>query len=167
MNDAKNQQEAYKQLAEKIKDIKTAMFVTADENGELRSRPMRHQTMDDDGTIWFFTNAPSGKTNEIKQDAHINLSYANPDDQKFVSVSGTAQIVKDQAKIDELWSPELKAWFPDGKNDPNVALIRVTPTKGEYWDSPNNVIIHVFGLAKALVTGKTYEPGDNQKVSLT
>ena len=167
MDQDNNQTEGLKKLIEKIKDIKTAMFVTADQDGTLRSRPMRQQTIDDDGTIWFFTRQPSGKTEEIKQDAHVNLSYAEPADQKFVSVSGTASLSKDRAKIDELWDPSVKAWFPEGKEDPELTVLKVTPTKGEYWDSSSNVMVHLFGLAKALATGKSYEPGDNQKINVS
>ncbi len=159
--------EGLKKLVEKIKDIKTAMFVTADQDGTLRSRPMRQQTIDEDGTIWFFTRQPSGKTEEIKQDSHVNLSYAEPADQKFVSVSGKATLSKDKAKIDELWDPSVKAWFPEGKEDPELAVIKVTPTKAEYWDSPSNVMVHLFGLVKATVTGESYEPGDNQKINVS
>ena len=104
---------------------------------------------------------------EIKQDAHVNLSYAEPADQKFVSVSGKATLSKDRAKIDELWDPSVKAWFPEGKEDPELTIIKVTPTKGEYWDTSGNVMIHLFGLAKALATGKSYEPGDNQKINVS
>jgi general stress protein 26 len=160
-------QGSLKELLEKIKDVHTAMLVTCEEDGTMRSRPMNNQKADESGYLWFFTGYGSHKAEEIKHDSHVNLSYADPGKNLYVSVSGTAQVSRDKQKIDELWDPSLKAWFPEGKEDPNVALLRVKVTKGEFWDTHSNTMVHLFGLAKALVTGETYQPGENKKVSAT
>ncbi|MBC3541672.1 pyridoxamine 5'-phosphate oxidase family protein [Rufibacter sediminis] len=153
-------------LISKIKDIDTAMFSTAEPDGTIRSRPMRHMTVKDDGTIWFFTGYESGKSHEIKQDRHVNLSYAKPNDNLYVSVSGHAQVLRDQQKIDELWNPAMKAWFPEGKDDPNIGLIKVTIDQAEYWDSPNSAVVHLYGVVKAALTGEPAHPGENKKINL-
>ena len=161
-----NQQEDLKSLIQKIKDIKVCMMITMDEDGSLRSRPMRQSEIKDDGIIWFFTGYESAKSHEIKHDAHVNLSYADPDDELYVSVSGRASITRDKTKIDELWNPALTAWFPEGKDDPNIGLIRVAIDKAEYWDAPNSVMVHLYGMVKAAVTGEPARPGDNKKFNL-
>ena len=160
------QQENLQKLIEKIKDIKITMMTTMEEDGSLRSRPMRHSEVKDDGAIWFFTEYISGKSQEIKNDSHVNLGYSKPDDEVYVSVSGRATLSRDKAKIDELWSPVLKAWFPNGKDDPNIGLIRVSIDKAEYWDSPSSTMVHLYGMAKAVLTGERADPGENKKINL-
>ncbi len=150
-----------------IEDIHTAMFVTALPDGTLRSRPMATQQMDAEGCLWFFTEAASGKVHEIKDDQHVNIAYASPDGNKYVSVTGTARIVKDQAKIDELWSAAVKAWFPKGQDDPNVALIRVHVQSAEYWDAPGNAVVQLYVHAKSALTGqRPADIGDHGTVKL-
>ena len=160
-----NASENLQKLAEKIKDIKTAMLVTAETDGTLRARPM--QTLQIDGNyIWFLTGSDSAKSNEIKNDSHVNLTYAQEGDKLYVSVSGIATISRDRQKIDELWSEPIKAWFPQGKDDPNIALLRVEITQAEYWDTPTSPVVHLIGYAKAVVTGEPYHPGDNEKINV-
>lgn len=161
-----NQQEDVKKLIEKIKDIKVAMMTTMETDGSLRSRPMRHSDVKADGIIWFFTGYESGKSHEIQNDSHVNLSYSEPKDELYVSVSGRASLTRDRAMIDELWSPALTAWFPEGKDDPNIGLIRVSIDKAEYWDAPNSVMVHLYGMVKAAITGEPAHPGDNKKINL-
>jgi general stress protein 26 len=161
-----DQKENLQKLKDKIKDIDFTMMTTVDEDGSLRSRPMSTQEVTDNGEIWFFTGYESGKSHEIEQDSHVNLSYSKPSDNLFVSVSGKATLSRDKAKIDELWTPELKAWFPEGKDDPNVGLIKVTIDKAEYWDSPNSAVVHLIGVVKATLTGESYDPGENKKINL-
>jgi general stress protein 26 len=153
-------------LARLIKGIRVAMLTTQDEDGTLRSRPMETQPEKEfDGTLWFFTHASAHKTAEIDRDDRVNLSYADPSDNRYVSVSGRARLVRDRAKIDQLWSPALKAWFPKGKEDPETALLRVEVDKAEYWDAPSSTIVKLVGFAKALVTGQEYQPGENRKLN--
>lgn len=153
-------------LVDLIKDIKTAMFTTAEVDGTLRSRPMRTQEVKPDGYIWFFNAEDSAKTHEIKQDRHVNVSYMDDAKNTYVSVSGTARNVKDKAKIDELWHEPLKAWFPEGKDDPNISLIRVSIDQAEYWDAPSSTLVHLYGMVKATLTGEPAHPGDNKKINL-
>jgi general stress protein 26 len=158
--------ENLQKLIDLIEDIDFTMMTTVDDDGSLRSRPMSTQQIGEDGVMWFFTGYESGKSHEIKNDSHVNLSYSKPSDNKFVSVSGRASLSKDRAKIDELWTPELKAWFPGGKEDPNIGLIKVEIDKAEYWDSPNSAVTHLIGFVKATLTGESYDPGENKKINL-
>lgn len=166
MNAATAGREDVKKLGELIQDINVAMLTTVCDDGSLRSRPMAtQQTGDFDGTLWFFTKADAPKVHEA--DHHpVNLAYAKPDKQHYVSVSGKAALVRDQAKIKELWNPMYKAWFPKGLDDPELALLRVDVEKAEYWDSPSSTMVHLVGFVKALATGQSYKPGENKKVNL-
>ncbi len=159
--------EQIEKLNDLIKDINTAMFVTAQPDGTLRSRPMATQGVDADGHLWFFTSTASGKVHEIQDDQHVNMAYANPDDNRYVSVSGTARIVRDRTKIEELWNPLLKAWFPRGKDDPSIALIKVTITSAEYWDAPNGTMVQLYGYLKSAITGRPpTDVGDHKAMRL-
>src|SRR5688572_13578018 len=133
-----HQTDDVKKLAKLIKGIKVAMMTTRDDDGTLRARPMQTQNEEFDGTLWFFTQASSHKVVEVDHEHQVNLTYAEPSENRYVSVSGTATLVRDKAKIDQLWSPALKAWFPEGKDDPEVALLRVDVAKAEYWDAPSS-----------------------------
>jgi general stress protein 26 len=83
-----------------------------------------------------------------------------------VSVSGTAALIRDRAKIEEFWNPIYKAWFPDGLDDPTLALLVVNVEKAEYWDVGSSKMIQLVGFVKALATGEQFRPGDNAKLEL-
>jgi general stress protein 26 len=141
-------------VAELIKDIKVAMMTTEAEDGLLHSRPMATQKTEFDGTLWFFTGLSTGKVSEIDWNPEVNLSYAEPSDTRYVSVSGTAELVDDRAKITELWSDIYKAWFPQGIDDPDLCLMKIDVTFAEYWDVPSGKMVQAFGFLKALATGE-------------
>ena len=152
-------------LVDKIKDIRIAMMTTIENGQELRSRPMYTNTPDNDGKLWFFTEQDSSKVSEVQQDRHVNLGYSKPEDNLYVAISGTANIVTDRAKIKELWSEGLRAWFPKGSDDPNIALLCVTIDKGEFWDTPNATLLRAYAYVKAVITGERDQPGpDRQSV---
>ncbi|GAC1645179.1 MAG: pyridoxamine 5'-phosphate oxidase family protein [Acidobacteriaceae bacterium] len=153
-----------RKIAGLIKDIRIATLTTAAESGRLRSRPMATQDAEFEGTLWFLTYDDSPKTSEIGREHEVNVSYSDPEHQRYVSVSGKARISKDRKLIQELWKPVLKAWFPKGQDDPNIAVITIEAEEAEYWDSPSSAFVKVAGLAKALATGKPFFGGENKKV---
>lgn len=153
-------------IAELIKDIRIATLTTRDERGKLHSRPMGTEEADFDGTLWFLTYDDSPKTAEIEAHSDVNVSYSDPATQRFVSISGRARIANDRKRIKELWTPALKTWFPNGEDDPHIAVIEVEAEEAEYWDSPSSTFVKAAGFAKAVLTGKPYLPGDNKKVNL-
>ncbi|MGF7217564.1 general stress protein 26 [Spirosoma lacussanchae] len=148
-----------------VGDIRIAMMTTVDEEGHLQSRPMAVLQMDEDGTLWFFTQKTSPKVDQIEQhDRQVNIAFANVSDADYVSISGTAEEFHDQAKIDELWNPQAKAWFPNGKDDPNLTLLKVHTRMAEYWDSNDSTMVRLFQQATAALTGTTPKMGENEKV---
>lgn len=150
-------------VGELIKDIKMAMLVTLDEDGRPRSRPMQTQDVEFDGTVWFFTNVNSEKVKEIENNPLVNVAYAKG--AQFVSLSGIAEIVEDQAKTRELWNPLLEAWF-DGVDDADIRLVRVDAESAEYWDTPGGKIASFISLVASAVTGKRDNSSENQTVQL-
>lgn len=154
-------------LRDMIKDIDFCMLTTIDEQGDPHSRPMSSNgDIDRNGDLWFFTGLSSHKVSEVETSPKVNVSFADPDNQRYVSVSGIAHLVRDRQKIDELWRPEFKMWFPKGKDDPEVALLKVSLEKGEYWDSPSSTIGYALSFVSSLITGKQPEFGENKKVDL-
>lgn len=153
-------------LGKMIKGIRIAMMTTATDSGELRSRPMATQQTDFNGELWFFTDSDSGKVYEIGRENHVNVSYADSGDNRYVSVSGKASVVRDREKIKELWSPIHKAWFPNGPDDPKLTLVRVDVEQAEYWDGPSSKMVQLIGFAKATLTGQRYIPGNHDKLDL-
>ncbi|MGB8507296.1 MAG: pyridoxamine 5'-phosphate oxidase family protein [Pyrinomonadaceae bacterium] len=166
MENNADRDESVRKLGELIKDIEFAMLTTAEADGTLRSRPMATQEVEFDGDIYFFTHAHSPKTDEIERERHVNVSYARPEANRYVSVSGRASLSRDRAKIEELWNPILKAWFPKGLDDPELALLKVSVESAEYWDAPDGKVVQIVGFVKALVTGEPYKPGENEKINL-
>ncbi len=166
MVDSRNN--AIQKLSGLIKDIKFAMLTTVHEDGTLHSRPMATQQQEFDGDLWFFTKADSSKVEDAKRERHVNVSYSSPDDQKYLSVSGRAEIVRDRAKMKELWNPIYKTWFPQGLEDPEIALLKVSVEGAEYWDTPSGKMVQLIGYMKAMVTGEPYKASkdEHDKVAL-
>jgi general stress protein 26 len=163
-----NNEADFQKLREMIKDIDFCMLTTVDENNDLHSRPMSlNGEVDQAGNLWFFTYGNSLKVSEVKRTPKCNASFAKPDDHRYVSITGTAELVRDKAKIEELWKPELKAWFPKGTAEPDLALLRVGIEKAEYWDSPGGTVAHVISFVSALIKGESADWGENKKLELT
>ena len=158
--------ESRKKLWGLIKDVKFTMMVTEQDDGTLRSRPMATQQAEFDGDLWFFTYVDSNKVHEINHHHQVNLSYADTDDQRYISVSGVAELVRDRAKLEELWNPVYKAWFPKGLDDPNIGLIKVRVTNAEYWDSTAGRMTTLVGYVKQAVTGQPYQPSEEEHKKL-
>lgn len=151
---------AREKLVEMIKDIQFTMLTTVNNKGKLHSRPMVTLEIKKekfDGTLWFFTKRDSLKVQEINKEKEVNLSYANPDSQRYISLSGLASVENDRNKMKELWKPALKSWFPDELEDPELALIKVEVDSAEYWEAPPSKVVQTMGMAKSILTGKPVE----------
>lgn len=157
--------EQLRKLRELIEGIETAMLTTIDLHGRLRSRPMASIQMDETGSLWFFTNEFSGKVHEVMQNNHVNVAYAHPGKNNYVSVTGEAEVVTDRKKIEELWKPILLAWFPKGLNDPKLSLLKVNVNMAEYWDSTASGMVKLYHIAKAVIKGEGSE-GTHEKVAV-
>jgi general stress protein 26 len=141
MSHQKKSMSDVKLLNEKIKDVRIAMLTTIESDGTLRSRPMVTQDTEFDGDLWFFTQASAPKVEDVQQHQQVNVSYVKPSEDLFVSVSGTAQLVVDRKEIKKRWKPHYKTWFPNGEDDPDLALLKVTVTRAEYWNMPSGGVL--------------------------
>ena len=135
-----------------IKDIQFAMFTTR-ADGRLRSRPMTTQNseVDERSSLWFFMSRGSEAVNDIGADPVVNVAYADPGRDADVSVSGEAAVVEDRAKKEQLWSKLAEAWFPDGADDPDLALVEVRIEDAEYWDVKESKVTQLVKMARAAV----------------
>ncbi len=151
-------------VADLMKDVRFAMLTTVDTDGELISRPMSHQDVAFDGTLWFISSRDSRKVRNIEANPHVAVTLTSPS--TWVSVNGTAEVVADRERMAELWSTEMEAWFPQGPDDDSIVCIKVDGSTAEYWDGPGGRIATALSLAKVKLTGSRYTAGDNDVVTL-
>jgi len=155
---------------EKLKDVidgmDTAMFTTVAADGRLASRPLRMQEIDEDGTMWFVTDRGSHKTDEIKASPFVNVSFAAPSDNTYVSISGRATVLFDKARLNDLWSPAMMVFYPDGLDDPDLCVLRVDMESAEYWDSPGGLVGNALYLTMAALTGDAGVLSENRSMDL-
>ena len=147
-----------------IEDARVAMVTTVSEDGKLVSRPLALLERVFDGDLWFFTEDPSPKTEQIRANDQVNVAVQAGND--FVSLAGSATVSKDRTMIECLWNRHAEAWFENGIDDPKVALMHFHADTAEYWkiDSPN--IVAAIKYAAAMATGKQPDLGDNEVVEL-
>ena len=144
-----------------IKDIRIGMLTTM--TGDmLHARPMSLVQDDYDGTIWFYTERNAGKTAEIQDDQHICLTFVDRDKETYVCLSGTARLTQDKNLIDQFWNPFVSAWFPKGRDDPNLAMLEIKIQHGEHWDSTSSRMVQLYEVLKANVTHKHPQMGEHQ-----
>lgn len=133
MTTATQKNEHLDKLRDLVKGIDFCMMTTQKENGKLASRPMATLDIEDDSTLYFFSYEDSAKVDEIEQDHRVNLAYAQPSKDRYVSVEGIARVLHDKRLMEKYWKPALKGYFPNGLDDPNIALIKVTIEAAQYW----------------------------------
>ena len=159
-------EENKKKLAGLIKFIGIGMLTTVDENGLPHSCPMTVNKPEEfDGNLWFFTHGNNHKVFEATRNKYVNISFSDVKNQNYVSVTGQAELIRDRTVILERWLPELKAWFQDGPETEDIALLKIRAEKAEYWDMPYSVATHTIAIIK-LLTGQAVAAGENVKVDL-
>lgn len=167
MSDHKQEgtQDGLKTLASLIGDVRFAMLTTLTAEGHLHSRPLTTQQTEFDGDVWFIVARDGEAVADIQARPQVNVSYAHPGKGAYVSLSGQAELVDDPAKLDELWSDAYKAFFPQGKADPNLQLIKIHARGAEYWEGDGKVRT-LLELAKGLITGQQADLGEHDTVKL-
>jgi general stress protein 26 len=158
--------EAHEKIAELVKGIHICMMTTAREDGSMSSRPMAVQNKPFDGTLWFLTRVTSDKVDEIRQDQHVLLGFAEPSSSKYITLRGRARVNQDRAKIKELWNAMYKAWFPKGEDDPEIAVLRVDVTDGDYWEASGLKVVMLAKYAFAAATGGKVQIGEAGHVTV-
>ena len=120
---------------------------------------MSLQECDKEGNLWFISSADSNKNFEIGNDNRVQLFFMNNGSSEYLNVYGEAFIYRDKATIEDKWSVLANAWF-EGKDDPNVSIIRVTPQDTYYWDTKAGKLVTLLTFAKAIVTGGNTDNSD-------
>jgi general stress protein 26 len=154
----------WSRLWDMIQDIKYGMFTARGSDGHLHSRPMTTLNDQRNGVLWFFMSKSSEPAVDIAQQAGVNVSYADPGHDNYVSIAGSARIVEDPAKKKALWSPLAQAWFSGGVGDPDLALVAVTIEHAEFWDVETNRAVKLYEIAKAAVTGTRPQLGEHREM---
>lgn len=155
-----------RKLRELAKGLHVAMLTTQGGDGRLFSRPLGVQEMEFDGDVWFATGLDSEKVREIEANPQVNVAFASKDNGTYISISGTARVVRDRAEIERHWTPGMGLYFKDGKDDPNLCLIHVEAESAEYWDGPGTLAGKALHF---LLTAVTNDPGslsDNERMNL-
>ncbi|MET0341078.1 MAG: pyridoxamine 5'-phosphate oxidase family protein [Polyangiales bacterium] len=153
---------AEQKFFELLGGFENAVLVTHDRSGPLHGRPMAIAETNDDGSIWFITRADAPKVDELQQDAHLLAVLQK--ERQWLTVSGRGELHRDRARIHKVWKESFRAFF-DGKDDPNIALIRLNPSEAEYWDNRGTAgLKFALKYAAAYVTGKELKGTDDPKV---
>ena len=157
------------ELFTRIKDIRYGMLAHRAANGLLHSHPLTtlNKDIDEQAQLYFFIPRGSELHQRLSADSQVNVSYANPGEDCYVSISGTAAFIEDAARKEELWTPMAKAWFPDGPGDPNLVLLAVHIQHAEYWDVHESKLTQLYKMATAAMTGERPKGlGEHREVSL-
>jgi len=159
-------EKALEKLKELVKRGDICMFTTVDKESKINSRPLSTADVDDQGNIWFFTNEFSEKIHDLSNDNAVNLIYANPDRSTYLNIRGSCVVVLNREKNAELWNSVLKAWFPNGLDDPKLCLLKVMTEEAYYWNNSSSKMVVAFNILKAIVKKEKYDEGEEGKLSL-
>lgn len=158
--------EAIEKFRELVKDVTVCMFTTLDENHDLTSRPMFTSLVDDDANVWFFTNEFSEKINEVSKDNLVHLIYSHPVKNIYVDVKGSCSVIIDKKKMEELWDPTLKAWFPAGLDDPKICMVKVATETAHFWNHSLSKMGLLFQMIRSITKGDKYKETEKGKLDL-
>ena len=146
---------------ERVQDIletfSVGMLITEGPDGVLTGRPMNVAAIDSDADVWFCTQAESPKAADVT--THPDVLGSFQDAGRYLTLNGSARLVRDRSKINELWNESWKVWFPGGQDDPNLALLHVSASQGQYWDNS-----WLQGLSYAIRAGQAYWRGEEPEI---
>jgi len=142
-----------KHLYEMLKDFDTAMLVTRSRDGRMHARPMAVAELEPNGDAYFVTGIDSPKVAEIEADPHVTLTFQSP--KQYAAVSGRVSVIRDRKLLDRLWKEAWKVWFPQGKEDPEISVLKFDAEHGELWDNAGaKGVKYAFEAAKAYAKGE-------------
>lgn len=160
-------QEAIDKLKSLVADITICLFCTDFKTDDGSTcRPMSAIKVCDQGNLWFFSEKSSNKNKAIATDKDVQLFFSHPGKSSYLIVNGEAEIILDKAKIEELWIPPAKIWFKEGKNDPNISIIKVKPSTAYYWDTEGNRMINFLKMVASVATGKNLVAGKEGAITV-
>ena len=151
-----------------IKEMKFAMFTHRHADGQLHAHPLttQNRSIDKNGLLYFFVSRKSEVGQRIQADGNVCVTYGDPGEDTWVSISGTARVNDDKAEKERLYNPIVKAWFPGGVEDPDLELVEVKINHAEYWDIQESKMTQLLKMATAAVTGTPPKLGDHREVNI-
>lgn len=160
------QQSAHETLWDLIKDMRFGMLTHSHANGMLHSHPLttQNKSIDEGAVLYFFVSKATELGQRLRLDGNVNVAYADPGKDAYVSISGQARISEDRATKERLFNAMAKAWFPGGVDDPNLELLEVRILHAEYWNVHENQVTQLFKMAKAAVTGEPPKMGEHKEL---
>ncbi len=162
-----NNKEAIDKLKSLVNEIMVCLFCTDLKTDDGSTcRPMTAIKVCNQGNIWFFSEKNSDKNKAIAADKHVQLFFSHPSKNSYLVVNGEAEIIMAKTTIEELWTPAAKIWFKEGKEDPNISIIKVKPTAAYYWDNDGNRMINLLKMAASLVTGTNLITGQEGSITV-
>jgi len=162
-----NNKEAIDKLKSLVDDIKICLFCTnLKTNDGSTCSPMSAIKVCDQGNIWFFSEKSSDKNSAIETDRNVQLFFSHPGISSYLVLNGEAEIILDKIIIEELWTPVAKIWFKEGKDDPNISIIKVKPTSAYYWDTDGNKMINFLKMVASVVTGTNLITGKEGAITV-
>ena len=155
-------------LWDMIKDIRFGMLTHRHPDGALHAHPLTtmNKKIDEAGTLYFFVERDSEVGQRLQQDGNVNISYADHDKDRYVSVAGKASVSDDAAIKQRLFNALTKAWFPGGWQDPNLELIAVKIAHAEYWNTKESKVTQLLKIAAAAASGTKAQMGENKELHL-
>lgn len=149
-------------LGKLIESMSVGMLTHVDGDGTLMSQPMTPLEMDSNGTLWFFIDLRSTKIEHL---GAVNLSFTDSTRATYVSLSGRGALDGDHERIEHLWTPAARPWFPAGPESRDLALLKFVPDTAEYWDAPNSKMVRVLAMAASVVAGKPIGLGEHDTLT--
>ncbi len=159
--------EAIKKLKDLVDSIDVGMVCTFVAGSDYpHAVPMSRQEVDEDGAIWFLFSSESETHHHVQQNNKVSLLYSDVTNYEFVTINGTGEISQDQARIDKYWNKMVEAWFEQGRQDPRIRVLKITPSEGHYWDKKSNKLVMFIKIATSAISGKPMDIGRTGELEL-
>ena len=144
-----------------LKNFRSAMLTTS-VAGQIHARPMGLQgkASEFDGSLWFFADDRATAVSEIAAGSTATLILQSDGESAYLQLDGAAVVDPDRERMNELYTPLIKTWFPAGLDDPHLTLLRFDVTRGSFWESPGGMVQVLAAFTKALVTGERAQGGE-------
>ena len=155
------------ELGAMLQDIRVAMLTTVARNGWLVSRPLYTRSREFDGDLYFFVAIDSGKVDQLVAHPDVNLAYADPEHDRYISIAGQATMLQDRRLIDALWNERFdRLYFKGGRDDPSLALLRVHVLTADVWSAGDSSVTRAFNFVAAMITGDGGDLGEQRHIDL-
>ncbi len=151
-------------LWSEIKHGRTGMLALADE--PRRFQPMTAFAEPDDRTIWFFTRIDSDLARAVTGADESIFVVQSKDQDLQACIVGEMDLLRDEGRIDRYWNPMVAAWFPEGREDPKLALLRLTVTGAEVWRATVGPVGMAWQVVKANATHTLPDVGEQVSLDL-